>query len=110
MNYPQSPGYAKGSDTSKAAAESLYNRDGLHFSVLQALYSAPNGLIVDQVKFIMQKAMNREFDRSTIAARFTELETAGMITSTELRGVTLRGKPATIYKITIKGRDFVLNN
>ena len=110
MTYPQTTGYAKGSDTSKAAAESLYNRDGLHFGVLNALYNNPHGLVVDDVKRLMQAQMKREFDRSTIAARFTELQAAGMLQETELRGVTARGKSATIYKLTIKGRDFVLNN
>lgn len=110
MSYPQSPGYAQGSATSREAAESLYNRDGLHFGVLNALYNNPHGLVVDDVKSLMQKSMNREFDRSTIAARFTELQAAGMLQETDLRGVTARGKSATIYKLTIKGRDFVLNN
>ncbi len=110
MTYPNSPGYAQGSATSKAAAESLYNRDGLHYAVLNSLYNNHHGLVVDDVKRLMQVSMKREFDRSTIAARFTELEAAGMLIATEERGRTARGKSATIYKLTIKGRDFVLNN
>lgn len=110
MTYPNSPGYARNSATSREAAETLYNRDGLHFGVLQALYNNPHGLIVDDVKRIMQIYMKREFDRSTIAARFTELEAAGMIEATDKTAKTLRGKNATIYRATIKGRDYVLNN
>lgn len=110
MTYPNSPGYAKGSETSQAAAETLYNREGLHFAVLQCLYNKAQGLVVDDVKYLVQRSMGRDFDRSTVAARFTELEAQGLIESTDQRGVTARGKSATIYKITIKGRDFILNN
>ncbi len=108
--YSQSAGYAKGSDTSRAAAETLYDRDGLQFFVLAFLYMHSQGLVVDDVKKAAQTRFKRDYDRSTIAARFTELEAAEMIRATDERGKSARGKSATIYKITRKGMDYIINN
>ena len=103
MTYPQTTGYAKGSDTSRAAAETLYDREGLQFAVMSCLYNNPQGLVVDDVKKYVQHIKQRDFDRSTIAARFTELEAAGMLKATDERGTSARGKSATIYKLTASG-------
>lgn len=110
MTYPHTAGYAKNSETSKEAAESVYDREGLQFSVMAILFNNPLGLVVDDVKMVVEKIKGRTFDRSTIAARFTELKLAEMIEETQYYGKTARGKKAVIYKLTTKGRDYILNN
>lgn len=110
MTYPNTPGFAKGSATSENAARTLYDRDSIQFGILISLYAVPGGLNVDDTRKQVEVARKRDFDRSTIAARFTELEAAGMIQATDKTAPSRRGKPATVYKLTTKGRDFVLNN
>lgn len=110
MTYPNSPGYAKGSATSKAAADSLPDLTPMCRDILKELYTRPNGLIVDEVKQGLELSSLRTFDRSTIAARFTELTERSFIKETEYTRKTPRGRQATVYVITIKGRDFLLNN
>lgn len=111
MSYPQSPGYAKNSDTSKAAAHALTGHGAVSSAVLRAIRDAGNhGMIVDEAKIIIERVFERDFDRSTVAARFTELKEGGMIEETNATRPTPRGRQATVFKITIKGRDFVLNN
>lgn len=111
MNYPNSPGYARKSDTSREAAESLSGHRELSLTVLKVIYAAANhGLIVDEAKVIVERAMERDFDRSTIAARFSELKNQGYIEETAERRKTQRQKNATVFRITIKGRDRALNN
>ena len=110
MTYPNTPGHAKGSATSENAARTLYDREGIHFGILISLYAVPVGLNVDDARRVVETSRKRDFDRSTIAARFTELEAAGMIKATDKTAPSRRGKPATVYTLTIKGRDYVLNN
>lgn len=110
MTYKNSPGFAAGSATSKNAAATLYDRDGIQFGIMTALYAVPTGLNVDDARRVVETARRRDFDRSTIAARFTELEAAGMVAATDKTSPSRRGKPSTVYKLTIKGRDYVLNN
>lgn len=109
-DYKNSAGYATGSDTSRQAAQSLFQRGSLQFEVLKALYENHAGMVVDDALIHMRNVMKRDFDRSTIGARFTELKDAGLIEATSGRGITARGKSAVVYKITIKGRDYILNN
>ncbi len=110
MNYPNSPGYAQGSETSRAAAESLSGHSELCLNILAVLRSSVSGLIVDDVKAMVERNLERSFDRSTIAARFTELKERGMIYETAETKKTPRGRAATVFKLTIKGRDHILNN
>lgn len=110
MTYPNTPGHAAGSATSQAAAETLYDREGLHFFILAMLYTNPAGFTVDEVKGSLEEAKGRDFDRSTVAARFTELKAKEMIADTNETRTSNRGKSATVWKATIKGRDYVLNN
>lgn len=111
MSYPNSPGYAQGSATSKAAADSLTGHGEVASVVLRAVRDALNhGMTVDEAKIIVERALERDFDRSTVAARFTELKMNGMIEETPATRPTPRGRSATVFRITIKGRDFVLNN
>lgn len=110
MTYPFTTGFAKGSATSKAAADSLQSRDAVAFAVLQALYVVgAHGYIVDEAKPIVEHALGRDFDRSTVAARFTELKEMGYIEETSATRQTPRGRQAAVHKISIKGRDAVLN-
>lgn len=109
MTYPNTPGHAAGSATSQAAAETLYDREGLHFFVLSCLYMTPSGLIVDEVKLQLEHEKGRTFDRSTVAARFTELKAQEMIIETADTRTSNRGKAASVWKLTTKGRDYVLN-
>lgn len=111
MTYPNTPGYAQGSTTSKAAAESLVGHGEVAAAVLRAVKGALNhGLTVDEAKIIIERGLERDFDRSTVAARFTELKMNGMIQETPRTRPTPRGRQATVFTITIKGRDFLLNN
>lgn len=103
MTYPASPGFAAGSETSKGAADALTGRDAAQREVLKALYHHRDGLIVDEIKIVIEKTMGREFDRSTVAARCTELEARLLIHATEGRRMSARNRPAAIYKITIDG-------
>ena len=110
MNYPNSPGYAQGSATSKAAAEALSGHGEISSAVLRAVRDAgSHGLIVDEGKIIIERALERDFDRSTIAARFTELKILGLIEETNQRRKTPRERMAAVFKITIAGRDRCLN-
>ncbi len=111
MTYPNSPGYAKGSDTSKAAAESLSTHGELSFAVLRAVRNAGSiGIIVDDAKALVEDELGRSFDRSTVAARFTELKAQEMIEETDQRRMTPRDRMATVFKITLKGRNYFINN
>lgn len=110
MTYPNTPGFAKGSDTSREAAEQLTDKPKIWWSILNSIKSAnSHGLTVDEVKPMIQWLMQRDFDRSTVAARFTEMKELGYLEETDERRPTPRGRSATVWKITVKGRDFLLN-
>lgn len=111
MTYPNTPGFAKWSDTSKEAADLLTDKPQIWYCILNAIKSSNNhGLTVDEVKPMVQWLMQRDFDRSTIAARFTEMKELGYLEETDERRPTPRGRSATVFKITIKGRDYLLNH
>jgi len=75
-------------------------------AVLVALRDAgDHGLIVDESRIMVERALDRDFDRSTIAARFTELKARGMIRETDERRQTPRGRKAAVFKILQSGRD-----
>lgn len=99
MKFPEAPGYAKNSDTSRAAAQRLTDRTFIHEKILTILKITPAGMTVDEMKPRLEIAMDRVFDRSTVAARFTELKAAGKIAETDERRQTPMGRSATVYKI-----------
>lgn len=98
--YPDQPGFAAGSDTSQNAADKLTLRDELHTFIsnrLEMIY--PAGMTVDEMKVRVEQYFNRDFDRSTIAARFTELADAKVrkIIALEETRLTPRNRPAHVY-------------
>ena len=77
--YPQSPGYAKGSETSREAAQRLTSRDAIAEIVLSAVDSSGKfGVTVDEVRPKVEASLGTK-ERTSIAARFTELEAQGLI-------------------------------
>lgn len=97
--YPESPGYARRSETSREAATRLTDRDIIHDKILKILKITPAGMTVDEMKPRIEVALDREFDRSTIAARFTELKAKALIVETDERRQTPRGRSALVYKL-----------
>lgn len=97
--YPNGPGYARGSDTSREAAERLTARTFIHDAVIELLEGRADGLIVDEVRAVMERRLGRKFDRTTIGARFTELEKLGRIIKTDEKRQTPMGRNAAVYKL-----------
>ena len=79
--YPNSAGYAKGSETSKEAAQKLTSREIISESVLHLVDAAAQfGITVDEARIRIENMLDKDFERSTIAARFSELTKQGTIT------------------------------
>ncbi len=101
--YPIVAGHAKGSDTSKEAADRLTDRTAIHKMILEILdHHYPLGLTVDEIKPIIEYKLRRNFDRSTIAARFTELKSAKFncsIIETPDKRLSPMNRLAHVYKI-----------
>lgn len=96
--YPESPGYARNSETSQEAAINLKSKDYLYSTILSNMKGmAEYGVIVDEALEVCQKCHNRTYDRSTIAARFTELEAQGRIIRTNKTRKTPRNRKASVY-------------
>lgn len=109
MTYPHKPGHAPDSATSREAADRLSHSD-LFNSVLDFIYvSNADGCTVDEALKFMETKMQRTFDRTTIGARFTEARLNGFIEDTGKTRLTPRLRRASVYRITVKGRDRVLN-
>lgn len=81
--YPENPGYAKNSNTSFQAAEKLTGKDILYDVIIDYLRAHPEGATVDDLKIVCEDKMDRDYDRSTIAARFTELTLKNKIIATD---------------------------
>lgn len=100
--YPAAAGYAKGSDTSKEAAVRLTTKKALHEIILGVLAVSPAGMTVDEMKPIVEMRLGRSFDRSTVAARFTELKSeawgAAIVETPETR-ISPMNRPAHVHKI-----------
>lgn len=98
MNYPEDAGYAKNSDTSREAAEMLTDRTQIQNYVVRKIGNAgQNGMTVDEMKVAAEEYFRRGFDRSTIAARFTELEADKRIVKSNLKRKTPRKRWAYAY-------------
>lgn len=98
MNYPEDAGYAKNSDTSREAAESLHDRKAVQNYVVSKIASAgQGGMTVDELKIAAETFFNRGFDRSTIAARCTEMESAKRIQRSNIKRMTPRKRFAYAY-------------
>ena len=99
MNYPHSPGFAANSDTSREAADRLTSKDELQGFILNYLQHSCiyTGSTVDEAKERCESHFERTFDRSTIAARFTELTEAGQIVLTAEKRLTPRRRKAGVY-------------
>lgn len=98
MTYPHSPGFAAGSETSQEAAERLTSKDELcgliKRHLLEQVY---NGSTVDEAKVYCEAQAGRDFDRSTVAARFTELTEAGEIALSTEKRLTPKRRNAGVY-------------
>lgn len=112
MTYPTSAGFVKGSDTSKQAAEQLQTQGRIATAVLLALRQAGrDGLIVDEARIFAQDMNKEEYERSTVAARFSELKNMGFIEDTGNRRESKKsGRMVAVFKITTTGRDYLLNS
>lgn len=99
MNYPNSPGYARNSDTSREAADRLTSKKALVDLIVNYLehHQIYDGSTVDEAVVFCQQHLERKFDRSTIAARFTELEAQGVIVRTNDTRQSARGRRAAVY-------------
>lgn len=96
--YPNATGYAKNSDTSKMAAEQLRTKTFIREYVLSLLMRhGARGLTPDEAKAIIEKETNQSFDRTTIAARFTELKAIERIKLSGARRPTPRGRMAEVH-------------
>lgn len=101
--YPDTPGHAAGSQTSKAAAEQLTSKTFLQEKILFfASSQAGNGTTVDEAKQFCETAARRLYDRSTIAARFLELEVDGKLTRSIETRPTPRKRQASVYYLAGK--------
>lgn len=98
MTYPSTPGYARNSETSKEAAEKLTSRDELRGLIIKHLsFMAYQGATVDEAKASCEATTGRSFDRSTVAARFTEMTEEGLIVVTRETRKTPRDRNAYVY-------------
>lgn len=97
--YPYEAGFSKNSDTSKEAAQKLTGKDALYEIILDLLRTVKKGFTVDEAKVLIEDRAKKEYDRSTIAARFTELKAIGKIQETPETRKTPRGRNAHVYKI-----------
>lgn len=96
--YPNSAGYAKNSETSKMAADQLRTKTFIREYVLSLLMRhGAHGLTPDEAKAIIERETNQSFDRTTIAARFTELKAADRIKLSGARRPTPRGRMAEVH-------------
>lgn len=95
-HYPESPGFVKGSDTSKAAAESVDNEDRLtkQRQVLELLRRhEPHGLTNDELEVITG------WLPQSVTARSRELELAGSIYKSDVRRPTRWGRTAVVRRV-----------
>lgn len=98
MTYPETPGYSRHSKTSKEASKKLKSKDALYSLILNHMVSVNTyGSTVDEMLAVCEKQHNRSYDRSTIAARFTELELSKRIVKTNKTRKTPRNRNATVY-------------
>ena len=108
MNYPDNPGYAQKSETSKQAASRLTCQSELHILILSELSDhGATGLIVDEALPIVINKMQRHFDRSTVAARFTEMKIMGLIETSDLTRLTPKNRSASVFVINQNGLDWL---
>lgn len=96
MPYPNTPGFARNSATSRLAAERLTSREETQGLIIKFLTANPEGATADEVKPFIDAALDREVDRGTISARFAEMKEAGLIVETAQQRLTKRGRPATV--------------
>lgn len=96
--YPKGPGFARGSDTSLYAAETLTSHEAIYDTCLQFIKDAGHyGATVDDAWAHCEKEHRKTYDRTTVGARFTKLLSDGKILKTEMRRPTRHGKPATVH-------------
>lgn len=110
-SYPDTPGFAAGSETSREAATRLTSKEELHSTILTYMgqmtvvtlngqrytVGGEQGLTGDEALVVCQEMLGRTFDRGTIAARFTELKAAGLIFETAGRRKSLRGRSSAVH-------------
>lgn len=98
--YPRGPGFQKNSDTSREAAKRLTSRESIETEVIKLVEeSGAHGVTVDEARDIIQRRLGREFERTSIGARFTELESQGRIVKAGQRN-NGRGRNVNYYKIS----------
>lgn len=130
--YPESPGFVAGSETSREAAESLTTKDILrnclldafsrHYTIQMPFYNVADkfkglgferpytigleiGLTGDEGLVYAHTVLGQDFDRGTIAARFTELKHEGLIVELDRRRPSLRGRSAAVHVLKRYAHD-----
>jgi predicted ArsR family transcriptional regulator len=101
--YPHAPGYARGSETSRAAAAEAVapKLRVLHRMVLECLLAAP--LVIDEISTKVGKHL------LIIRPRVTELKELGLVEVTKERGTSALGHSQSVVKLTEKGRAAVVS-
>lgn len=85
--------YAKGSDTSREAAESVSHRTPTDRARVLEVISRPDGATCDEAETILG------LRHQNVSARFWELERMGKIKKIELRRKTRSGRSARVYVV-----------
>lgn len=96
--YPRAPGFQKNSDTSREAARRLTSRETIEAEVMGLVQqSGAHGITVDEARQVIEGSLGKAFERTSIAARFTELEAQGRIRKAGQRN-NGKGRNVNYYK------------
>lgn len=95
MSYPDDPGHAKGSKTSKAAAESMKEKaPTLRAKVLDFIKKQRwRGATDDEIEVAL------DMRHQTASARRRELVLAGLVRATDMKRKTRSGRSATVWAV-----------
>jgi hypothetical protein len=90
------PGFARDSDTSHGAAESVVeSAKALRRRIYGLLRDAdPKGFTCEEMEIFLDRS------HQTVSPRFTDLKREKLIYDTGLRRATTSGRPATVYRCT----------
>jgi hypothetical protein len=99
IHYPEIPGHAKGSDTSKAAGQSVEITARSMRARAYAFIKQVGGATCDEIEV--------EFNQrhQTISARLSELRLGGWIERSGSTRPTRSGRQADVYKVRDKAPD-----
>jgi len=93
--YPDRPGHVRGSDTSRAAADSFGDDDLSRQKrlIMGRFETKPDGLTCDEIEVVLG------FRHQTASARIRELVLTGFLLDTGRRRHTRSGRPARVYAV-----------